>query len=126
MSVRYFSPDEANALLPDLEPLMGDLLARRAKAARMRRDVAMLLDTPHVDLGGRRVTELTQEFIGIEQLVQQIRGMGCVIKSLEAGLVDFLAQLDGRDVYLCWRYGEDRVSHYHELHTGFRDRRKLE
>ena len=43
----------------------------------------------------------------------------------QSGLVDFLAKIDGRDVYLCWRYGEPRVAHYHELHTGYNGRQPV-
>lgn len=125
MTVRYFTLEEANEALLELEPLMGQLLERRAKSARLRKEVSVLLEAPHADLGGPVFARLTREFVIIEELLRQIRGSGAVIKSLEAGLLDFLTQLDGREVYLCWRYGESSVSHYHELHTGFRDRRKL-
>jgi hypothetical protein len=126
MAVRYFTREEANASLVELEPLMGRLLERRAKATRLRKEVSVLLEAPHTDLGGPIFSELARDFVVIEELVQRIRSTGCVIKSLEAGLLDFLTELDGRDVYLCWRYGEAGVSHYHELHTGFRERRKLD
>lgn len=125
MSVRYFTVEEANEALVELEPLMGRLLERRARAARLRKEVSVLLEAPHADLGGPIFAELTREFAAIEELVRRIRSTGVVIKSLEAGLLDFLTQLDGREVYLCWRYGESQVTHYHELHTGFRDRRRL-
>lgn len=126
MSVRYFTLEEANAALVELEPLMGELLARRALAARRRKEISVLLEAPHVDLGGPVFAALTRDFVVIEDLVARIRSSGCVIKSLEAGLLDFLTQLDGREVYLCWRYGENGITHYHELHTGFRDRRRLD
>jgi hypothetical protein len=28
-------------------------------------------------------------------------------------------------VYLCWRFGEDRIGHWHELDGGFAGRRPL-
>jgi len=126
MTVRYFTLEEANDSLVELEPLMQQLLERRAKAAHTRKQVSVLLEDPHADLGGPAFAEMTRDFVVIEDLIQRIRSTGAVIKSLEAGLLDFLAQLNGRDVYLCWRYGEARVNHYHELHTGFRDRRRLD
>ena len=48
-----------------------------------------------------------------------------VLKSLEAGLLDFLCERDGRDVFLCWRYGEPTVQYYHELHIGYQGRRPI-
>lgn len=125
MSVRYFSVEEANALLPTLKPLVAELLERRAGSARKAREVAALLRERRVDLGGPIFAELTVEFMAIERLLYVIKGTGCVVKSLEGGLIDFLSQINGRDVYLCWRYGEESVSYYHELHTGFRGRQPL-
>jgi hypothetical protein len=62
----------------------------------------------------------------IEGLIDEIKAYGCVLKDLNAGLLDFLAERDGREVYLCWRYGEDKIEFYHELHTGFQGRRPFQ
>lgn len=78
------------------------------------------------DFGGDVATRLAQDFVTIEALVDEIQAHGCVIKDINAGLLDFWAQKDGRDVYLCWRYGEEKVAYYHELHTGFKGRRPFE
>ena len=125
MPVRYFTIEEANALLPTLKPLMAELLERRARSAQKGQWVADALRQPNVDVGGPVFSELTAEFVAIEDLLKKIKDTGCVVKSLEGGLVDFLAKVDGRDVYLCWRYGEETITHYHELHTGFRGRQPL-
>jgi hypothetical protein len=126
MPVRYFTVAEANALLPKIEPLMAELLERRAKAVRLSKQITSLLQDTHVDFGGVLPTEIAGEFALIEELHKEIKSHGCIVKNLEAGLVDFLAQIDGRDVYLCWRYGENQVQYYHELHTGFRGRKAIE
>lgn len=126
MSVRYFTLAEANEALLEIRPIMGDLLERRARAVVTSQEIEHLLGHNHLDFGGRIPTELAQEFDAIEELLAQIRSYGCVVKNLEAGLIDFLASLNGRDVYLCWRYGEERIAYYHELHTGFQGRIALE
>jgi hypothetical protein len=126
MSVRYFTIEEARVALVEIKPLMGRLLEKRAQATRKSRQIEHLLNDPHVDFGGSIPSELAQEFAAIEDLLNQIKAYGCVVKSLEAGLIDFLAKIDGRDVYLCWRYGEDNISYYHELHTGFQGRIALD
>ena len=126
MTVRYFTLEEANEVLTELEPLMAELLERRAKAARMSRKIEHLLEDTHIDFGGPVPTKLAQDFVIIENLLGQIRSYGCVVKNLEAGLIDFLAKIDGRDVYLCWRYGEDQIAFFHELNTGFQGRIALD
>lgn len=125
MSVRYFTVEEANALLPELEPLVGRLLDLRASVSVKGRDVPGVLPGRRQNGGNAQASHLVVELAEIEGLIRQIQATGCVVKSLEAGLVDFLCELDGRDVYLCWRYGEPSIQYYHELHTGFQDRRPL-
>jgi hypothetical protein len=126
MTIRYFTVDEANNLLPELRPLVGELLERRAHASRASQEMGGLMGDLSSNIGGRRASELTVEFAEIERLVDKIQAYGCVIKSLEAGLVDFLSDRNGRDVFLCWRFGETHVAYYHELHTGYQDRRPIE
>ena len=125
MAPRYFTLAEANALLPEIEPLMAQLLELRAGAARMSQQISYLLESPHLEFGGPIPATLAQDFAQIENLIDKIRSYGCIVKNLEAGLIDFLAQIDGRDVYLCWRYGEESIAYYHELHTGFPGRRPI-
>jgi hypothetical protein len=48
-----------------------------------------------------------------------------VVKDPQTGLVDFYGRIDGRTVWLCWRYGEDCVGYYHDLDAGFSGRRPL-
>jgi hypothetical protein len=123
--MRYFTVDEANALLPELEPLVGRLLELRAKVSSDGREMAELLADLHSDVGGPVATDMVRSFDEIESLVDRIASYGCVLKSLEAGLLDFLCEREGRDVFLCWRYGESSIRYYHELHTGFQGRRPL-
>ena len=123
MPARFFTLEEANALLPKIRPLMDTLLMRRAKAARMSREIEELFEDLRVDRGSPVLSELTQDFASIERLIGEIQSYGCVIKDLNVGLLDFLAERNGREVYLCWRFGEDNIEYYHELHTGFQGRR---
>lgn len=122
MSVRYFTLEEARAELPELKRLMAELLERRGRVVRSSQSLGDFFEDLHSDIGSPRATELVDEFERIETLVAQIQDSGCVIKNLNAGLIDFLSQVNGREVYLCWRYGEDTIAFYHELHTGFQGR----
>jgi hypothetical protein len=125
MPARYFTVEEANSLIAEIEPLMNRLLDRRAKVIESRQEVADILGGEASDVGGRAASELVQDFIAIERLARKIRAYGCILKDLNVGLIDFLAERDGREVYLCWRFGEPRVDFFHELHTGFRGRQHL-
>ena len=123
--MRYFTVEEANALLPELEPLVGRLLELRARVSTESRAVEGMLSDLRSDVGGREASQMVSDFAEIDRLVGRIQSYGCVIKSLEAGLLDFLCERDGRDVFLCWRFGEPSIRYFHELHTGFQGRRAL-
>ncbi len=122
MSARYFTLQEANQIIAEIRPLMADLLARRGKVVRIYKEIRPQIENIRSDFGGPVHTRLAQDFIAIEAHIDQIKGYGCEIKNLEAGLIDFLAQVNGRDVYLCWRYGEDEITYYHDLNAGFQGR----
>ncbi len=51
---------------------------------------------------------------------------GCLVKDLDSGLLDFPAIIDNKEVYLCWRLGEDRIRFYHGQREGFAGRKPLD
>ncbi len=122
---QYFTVEEANAILPEIDILMDQLQFHRSRMIQLRREIVQLLELKESDIGGPVASSLVSDFIAIERLMNQIRSHGCLIKDLNTGLVDFLSKRDGREVYLCWRYGEPRIEFYHELHTGFKNRQQL-
>jgi len=50
---------------------------------------------------------------------------GIVLRDIEQGLIDFPGMRDGKEVFLCWRMGEDAVNYWHDPDTGFAGRRPL-
>jgi hypothetical protein len=63
----------------------------------------------------------------VEQLMaalREIAELGIEVKAAD-GLCDFRSRHQGRTVYLCWRFGEERITHFHELDTGFAGRKAL-
>jgi len=125
MTTKYFTVAEANAVLPQIEPIMARLLEKRARAVRLYQQIEPLLADLHLDVGGPIPAQMAQDFVTISRLIEQLQAMGCVVKDINVGLLDFLCDRNGRDVYLCWRYGEPEVSFYHDLHEGFNGRQPV-
>jgi hypothetical protein len=125
MRPRFFTVEEANELLPTIEPLVGELLERRARVVVTRKQLGDVLDDLHNDVGSAAATEMAVEFEKIRRLAARVQSYGCFLKDTNSGLVDFLAEIDGREVFLCWRYGEPEVAFYHELHTGYNGRQPV-
>ena len=74
----------------------------------------------------QKVEEYHVEVESFYRCVDQIHKMGCVIKDLELGLVDFYAIYQDHIVFLCWRLGEKEIGYWHEIGRGYPDRKPLE
>ncbi len=57
--------------------------------------------------------------------LDDIHSLGCIVKDIDAGLIDFYHKLGERDVFLCWKLGESRVEHCHDIDDGFGGRKKI-
>ncbi len=126
---RLFTVDEANDLLPSLRPLIKRIFEHldflRKKSEAVIREEKL---TP----GSPDLMERLQENGTIARLIQEVKGLvgeigsyGCVCKGVEQGLVDFPCMLGGEIVFLCWRYGEEGIAHWHRIEDGFAGRRPL-
>lgn len=128
---RLFTVHEANELLPTLTAVLKDLIVKREKVQVRRRELAVL-EVKARSNGRESASTALQARESLENLlaemneqVDQITSMGCQLKDLAQGLIDFPAIRDGREVYLCWKLGEDRVAYWHEQEVGFADRKPL-
>jgi len=129
---RYFTPEEANALLACVRPLVEELVARRAElkqALERRRGVAAATRT---NGGGFQPRALAQADAAVEaaseaimRCLGRIGALGAQVKDPDRGLVDFPSLRDGEEVLLCWQLGEDEIRWWHTLDGGFAGRRPL-
>ena len=125
MSSKFFTVEEANALLPRIRVLMEHMFDLREQAMVLRPDVWPVLEKAVGNGGNRKAGELLVIFQQFEALFKQLKSLGCELKGLEQGLVDFPAIRDGRTVYLCWQYNEPEISFWHDVDAGFAGRQPL-
>jgi hypothetical protein len=134
-SPHVFTLEEANALVPRLNALIGAQMERRTLIEQRLEELAKKLgavpEAIHVDESDpTEVRELKRELIARVEEYQsawrEVEDLGAVLKDARLGLLDFYGQVDGQRVWLCWRYGEDAVRHYHSLDEGFAGRKRIE
>jgi hypothetical protein len=119
---RYFTAEEANAMLPDLIPALGRIReARQVVLSRGERIRA----SARSNGGGEPGAEYWEALATLRREVEAISNQGIVLRDPESGLLDFPARIEGRVAFLCWRIGEDSVSHWHGPETGFAGRRPI-
>ncbi len=127
-----FTPEEANALLSDVRPLVEHMVAakRALDEAQERRDKASRSIAGN---GGgippQRLAQLLEEVerraAVLAGILEEIHELGVLVKDLDSGLVDFPSVRDGREVLLCWRLGEEEVAYWHGPEDGFAGRHPL-
>jgi hypothetical protein len=61
----------------------------------------------------------------INNFLEELEQIGCLFKGFEEGLVDFYGQLEGRDIFWCWKVGEERIEHWHEVEEGYSGRQPV-
>ena len=125
MQARYYTVEEANALLPSLRPMVKELLDARQRIVDAQPELWPVLEKAIGNGGSKKAGAVLADFEKVQQSAKAIEGMGLQIKDLNTGLIDFLSERDGRDVYLCWRFDEPRVAHWHDLDAGFAGRQPL-
>lgn len=123
---RYFTPREANDALPVLIPLAAQIVRIVADIQARRPDLWPSIRRSVGNGGSAELSRLYADFERLDALVHRAQDMGVQIKDLASGLVDFPALRDGREILLCWRYGETRVEFWHDLESGFAGRQRID
>ena len=103
----YFTIEEANALLPHL--------TGRLNTIQQQRDVIRELLEGGATETDKRIRERVDT---INAELGAIHEMGCLVKDLDTGLVDFFAHGENGDIFLCWQLGEPEIRFWHLLDTG--------
>ena len=117
-TAQLFTPQEANKTLPLVKGIVNDIL----QTGRQIRDLAQKLgDSFH---SNPEVKNLLSE---LREHLSELEAIGCTYKdsSFSTGLVDFPAIIEGEEVLLCWRSDEADIRYYHDVNTGYADRRPI-
>lgn len=139
---RFYSLDDANALVPDLTMVVGRLRDEREELVGLRdayRDregqlvgelIAQAPEAePETDGDDPELRRLRLRMRGIVDQMQAdvawLDDRSLVLRDISSGLLDFPALVSGRQVWLCWRLGEDGVTFWHSQDEGFAGRRPL-
>ena len=123
---QYFTLQEANAALEIIRPLMDEVQAIRQTILENQPEAWPAIEKSAGNGGNRALSNLVQDFEKLDALIHQIQDAGAQIKDINTGLLDFSALKNGREVYLCWQYGEDDIQYWHEVEAGFAGRQPIE
>ena len=131
MAVRTFTPDEANAALPQVRPVAERMVELRERLREVEGEQREMVTTIAGNGSGfavsdSRTDEYNQLVAKLEHCVAELDRLGVQVKDLDLGLLDFPAVRDGEDVLLCWHVGEERVEWWHGLEEGYAGRKPID
>ncbi|MFQ5532410.1 MAG: DUF2203 domain-containing protein [Candidatus Methylomirabilales bacterium] len=132
MAKRYFTVEEANALVPELRVILEHFQTRRRELEERQQT----LEAIRQKAGGNGYRMASEEFLRLKReaeffleecntAIKKIEALGCLLKDLHLGLIDFPSLRDGREVLLCWKSDEAEVAYWHDLTEGFAGRKPI-
>jgi hypothetical protein len=131
---RRFTLAEAQSLIPEVSRLLRDAVllkgvyqaAGQAIQTWMQRITmmgGMTVDRNQaIDTRKRRDTSAAS----LRSAIEQVQAIGCVVKDLDIGLIDFPTEFRGEEVYLCWKLGEPKIEFWHGMEEGFSGRKAID
>lgn len=133
MGKKFFSLEEANALMPVvrdailvLQKIQRDFKAKRVQLQQIEQVINGVGKDREVE-DQQFMLECELEFMQMEAQMHMnnITQKGIFLRSIEMGLVDFPGRKGGEAVFWCWKLGEESVSHFHGWHEGFSGRQLI-
>ncbi|MGB7159282.1 MAG: DUF2203 domain-containing protein [Tepidisphaeraceae bacterium] len=119
--VRKFTVEQANRSIPLVKRIVSDIVAAHERATKQQLKLGK-------GKGGEQKgaqAELDSTVDRLQDLVDELSDIGCELKDYQTGLIDFVGRHEGRDVYLCWKLGEEKITHWHELDGGYAGRKPV-
>ena len=134
MSARTFTLDEAKMLLPVLESLLRAAISGKKLMEEVDGELQELSHRiflnggTHVDVlaVARRKAERAKAEQRAKDALAEIDSIGVQVKDIDIGLLDFPCEVDGKTVLLCWKMGEDSITHWHATDEGFAGRKLID
>jgi hypothetical protein len=134
MSARTFTLDEAKMLLPVLESLLRTAISGKKLMEEVDGELQELSHRiflnggTHVDVlaVARRKAERAKAEQRAKDALAEIDSIGVQVKDIDIGLLDFPCEVEGKTVLLCWKMGENSITHWHGTDEGFAGRKLID
>lgn len=124
--MRIFTLDQANSLIPVLEPMLSEIRDLYAHVNAMRDDARAAAGASEAGGGMAGGTRYVEALYRIGKLTTDIHDTGAELKDYDRGLIDFPSMRNDRVVLLCWQLGEGpEIEWWHEPEAGFAGRQRL-
>ena len=125
MSKQRYTLEEANRVVPQLLRDVPVLQKLKAMLDRDFPDVSKARENARFNGGSAQGADYLRVALQFTRLYQALQSQGCILKGIEQGLVDFPSIREGREVFLCWKFPEGEIRHWHDIDAGFAGRQSI-
>lgn len=132
--MRTFTYHEAIKLLPVLEGLLRASMEAKQEIEDVDQEFSKLGERVFLNGGtsvdvvywGRRRAERDKSVEKAKNALAEINAVGVQVKDLDVGLLDFPCVVDDEIILLCWKLGEESITHWHGTEEGFAGRKPVD
>jgi hypothetical protein len=125
MERKHYTVEQANMALPEIRKVVGTIQDRMSWLQGHRPEIRYLVQEFKIPFDAPVAPDYLTHLLELRDALGEVDTLGCQIKDIRMGLVDFPSRLFGKEVLLCWRVGEDAVEFYHDLESGYSGRRPI-
>ena len=122
---KYFTVEEANRALVLVSRIVSDVVDEYARLLELQEMLEANQRHGPVALLGRLQSEMADSVDRLQEYLIELEEVGVDLRDFGRGLVDFPSRMGGREVCLCWQFGEPRVAFWHEPNEGLAGRRSV-
>jgi len=131
---RTFTVSEAETLLPVLESLLRSAIDAKTLIEEVDAEQQALANRVFLNGGtlvnivgvARRKAEREKALQRAKDAVAEIDATGVQVKDLDIGLLDFPCMVGDEVILLCWKLGENGITHWHSVEEGFAGRKPID
>ena len=124
--LKFYTPQQANNILPQIKLKFINILEIRKKIIKVQSELNEIVknDLSMEDFFNKK-NELNHLILSLYKEIENIESNGILIKTFEEGLLDFPSRRYEKEVWLCWKYGEEKIKFWHHKNEGFMGRKPL-
>jgi hypothetical protein len=134
MATRTFTLQDAQMLLPTLESLLRTAISSKKLIEAVDAETQEMAHRIFLNGGtlinvvavARRKAERERAVQHAKDAVAEIHATGVQVKDIDIGLLDFPCRVEGEILLLCWKLGEEKITHWHSPEDGFAGRKPID
>jgi hypothetical protein len=121
-----FTVDKANTILPKVKKKFDEILCCKNNVMDIQEELQNLSDSScSFEKFIKKKQELNHIVTSLYKMIQELEDMGVMVKSVDEGLLDFPSIRYDKEIWLCWKFGENKVKFWHGKDEGFMGRKPI-